>query len=94
MYNLNYVYVVVSMDKKDYMIEQLINDIEDWSRHLYRVDRKDRILYRGLIPVKELERLFTFLVMSPYGAGYDVTVDGLPAEEYGSYRWKVIRGVT
>ena len=93
MYNLNYVYVVVAMDRKDYMIEQLIKDIEGWSRHLYRVDHKNRILYRGLIPVKELERLFTLQAMSPYGAGYDITVDGVPARDYGNYPWKVIRGI-
>lgn len=93
MYNLNYVYVTVNMDKSDDMLEQLVDDLEGVSRHLYRVDRKDQVLYRGLIPVKELDHLFTFVAMSPYGAGYNVTVDGVPAEEYGMYPWKAARGI-
>ena len=93
MYNLNYVYVVVSMDKEDDMIEQLINDLEGWARHLYRVDRKDHVLYRGLIPVKELESLFTLKAMSPYGSGYEITVDGVPSKDYGYYPWKAVRGI-
>lgn len=93
MYNLNYVYISVKMDRKDYMIEQLIEDLESWTTHLYRVDKEKSIRYRGLCPVKELEHLFLLQEMSPYGNGYEITVDGVPSKDYGYYPWKRVRGI-
>lgn len=93
MYSLKYVYICVTMDKQDCMIEQLIYDLERWTKHLYRVDKKDKILYRGLCPVKELNDLFLLASVSPYGNGYEITVDGVNSEYYGGYLWKKARGI-
>lgn len=93
MYNLNYVYVSVKMDKADYALEQLIDELERCTDHLYRVERKDEVLYRGLCPVEELDRLFLLRDMSPYGNGYKIEIDGLPESEYKLYSWKVVRGI-
>lgn len=68
-------YVEVSISKKDDMLEQLMDDLENWSRHLYPVEKKDSIVYRGLIPVKELKHLYLLQSMSPYGSGYDIVDD-------------------
>ena len=93
MYNMNYVYISVKMDKSDYALEQLIMDLENWTSHLYRVERKDSILYRGLCPVKELESLFLLQSVSPYGNGYEITIDGVPSKDYRFYPWKRVRGI-
>lgn len=93
MYNLNYVYLEVKMDKKDYTLRDLIDDLEAWSTHLYPVERKNSIVYRGLVKKKEFEHISLLKAMSPYGAGYTIKVDGVPFEEYGCYSWKVVRGI-
>lgn len=93
MYNTNYVYISVEMDKEDCMIEQLVEDLKGRMNHLYRVDKKDKILYRGLCPKKELDDLFLLQDMSPYGNGYEIYVDGVPSRDYGCYPWKRIRGI-
>ena len=93
MYDLRFVYVTVTMDKKDYAIEQLVDDLECWTEHLYRVEKENLVIYRGLVPKKELEDLFLLQKASPYGTGYEITVDGVPSRDYGCYPWKRVRGI-
>lgn len=88
MYNLNYVFVEIHVDKD--MRDQLIYDLENWSEHLYPASEA---VYRGLIPVREFKRIECLMSMSPYGNGYDVVVDGIPYRDYGTYPWKVVRGI-
>ena len=92
-YDVRFNYVTVVVNKKDYMADQLSSDLEAWTSHLYRVEKEDTILYRGLIPKKELDHLLLLQSVSPYGNGYNIFVDGLPLSMYGSYRWKVVRGI-
>lgn len=93
MYDLRFNYVTVVLDKKDCMMEQLINDLENWTRHLYRVDKEDIVIFRGLVPKKELDHLFLLKSASPYGLGYEIYVDGVHESMYGRYEWKRKRGI-
>lgn len=93
MYDLRFVYVVVKIEKKDYMKDQLCGDLERFGAPLYPVERKDSIEYKGLLKVRDFNDLETFVAMSPYGAGYDITVDGVPYRDYGLYPWKRVRGI-
>ena len=88
MYNLNYVFVEIHVDKD--MRDQLIYDLENWSEHLYPANDA---VYRGLISIREFKNIETLIAMSPYGNGYDVVVDGIPYRDYGTYPWKVVRGI-
>ena len=92
MYNINYSYVEVGIDKND--DEILADDLLNWTEHLFKSVEKDgKFWYRGLIPKKELESLFLLKSVSPYGNGYEIIIDSLPEKEYGLYSWKVVRGL-
>lgn len=82
-----FVMTEVVMEKKDYAIETLVEDLEGWCRHLYLVsDDGEFIRYRGLIPKKEFENLRLLMGVSPYGNGYKVIVEG-----YGIYDLRLNR---
>lgn len=72
-------YVVVIIDKEDYASEILEEDLNDWCSHLYKNEmRKDHFIeYKGLLPIREIQELETLMAVSPYGNGYEVTVDGM-----------------
>lgn len=71
-----YGYVVVKMDKRDYALENLEEDLINWTEHLYKsIETKENLIYRGLCPIKEIEHLKLLCAVSPYGSGYEITVD-------------------
>lgn len=77
MYDKNrFKFVEVLIEKSDYMKEQLVSDLLNWNRHLYLVDDKNYIKYRGLVPVREIKDLELLRAMSPYGTGYKFVVEG------------------
>lgn len=74
-------YVIVRIDKKDYCRETLIDNLLDWEHRLGRVDDEKSICFKGLLPMKGIRHLETLKAISPYGAGYDITVDGFDIYE-------------
>lgn len=77
MYNYkNFGYVVVVIDKKDYAKENLVKDLLDWEHRLGRVDSEKSICFKGLLPMKGIDNLRLLKDASPYGDGYNITVDG------------------
>ena len=71
-------FVEVLIEKGDCLKEQLVEDLRDWSSHLYLVDDKNKefIKFRGLLPIREVKDLELLKAMSPYGAGYKLVIDG------------------
>lgn len=82
MYNEKFGYVKVTMDKSDYMLYQLVDDLEGVCPHLYPIETKNSIVYKGLVPRKEVKRLETLTAVSPYGRGYEIEVDGSDIYDY------------
>ena len=92
MYNLNYNYVEVFIGKDD-MTDQLIEDLKTYTSHLFPVELETRWVYKGLVPRKELDSLFLLQAVSPYGAGYEIYIDKLEQKDFGTWTWKVARGI-
>ena len=94
MYNMNFRYVTVSISKGDDVFEVLEHDLVNWVPNIYKArDDANGVEYKGLIKKDQFKRLQTLINMSPYGNGYEVTVDKVPYEEYGMYEWKRARGI-
>lgn len=75
--NEKFLYVTVEMEKGDYALNNLIEDLENWCPKLYlSIDNDDKVIYKGLIPKKEFENLKLLISASPYGGGYNVNVEG------------------
>ena len=75
----NFYDVVVIMDRDDYALEQLVEDLLSWTEHLYEVPLKKKsteVMYRGFCPVKEVKHLELLQAASPYGNGYTILIDG------------------
>jgi hypothetical protein len=87
MYNENkFTYIVVKMDNDDF-VETLREDLEKWCPHLYPATKNGAVVvYKGLIPIKEARDLNTLLAVSPYGIGYEVTMDGLNIHDHRNNR--------
>lgn len=82
MYNYEkFGYVVVSIDRKDYCREDLVKDLLDWEYRLGRIDLEDKIVFKGLLPMKGIDNLRLLKDVSPIGNGYDITVDGFDIYE-------------
>lgn len=73
--NSKFGYVVVTIDKKDYCLNTLVEDLLDWEYRLGRVDSEESISFKGLLPVKGIMNLRLLKDASPYGRGYEITVD-------------------
>ena len=87
MYNDNYKYVEVKIEKNDTAYEDLCEDLECWTEHLYPVDRKDSTIYKGLLKLKEFKHFQLLLQASPYSRGYFVKVDGR-SDDYCPWKQK------
>ena len=74
-------YVVVEIDKKDWCLDDLIEDLLDLEYRLGRIDLDDKICFKGLLPMEGIERLRLLKDVSPLGRGYDITVDGFDIYE-------------
>ena len=72
-----FVYMVVTIDKKDYAQEQLIEDLSWREPRLGRVDDERYIRFQGLVPRESIETIESLKAISPYGNGYDVKIEGL-----------------
>lgn len=82
MYNYKkFGYVIVEIDKNDDLLETLIEDLLNWEYRLGQVEEKDKICFKGLLPMKGIEHLRLLKDVSPYGRGYEITVDGFDIYE-------------
>ena len=93
MYNLNYVYLTITIEKTDMAYEDLYLDLISWTSHLYPVEHKTFTEFKGLVPQSEMDDFETLMAASPYGNGYEVAVDGIQYRDYGLYPWRHARGL-
>ena len=74
MYDIKkYKMVEVSMDKRDYALDTLIEDLPPC---LYRFkETENEVCYRGLMRIRDVEWLELIRNMSPYGNGYTILIE-------------------
>lgn len=71
-------YVVVTIDECDCCFDNLVQDLLKLEHRLGRVDSDEyyKVRFKGLLPMKAIERLRLLKDASPYGNGYNIEVDG------------------
>jgi len=88
MYNKDkFLMVEVSIERADYASETLVEDLINWTEHLYLVEDGEIIRYKGLLPKKEVEDIRTLAEVSPYGGGYEIIVEGLNICDHRTNRY-------
>ena len=69
--------IEVIMEKEDYDIEDLMNDLDNANLNLIwahdpELEENGMIVYRGFLDEQKFNRLMTFVSASPLGNGYEV----------------------
>lgn len=69
-------YVEIIVDKKDFMVEDLCEDLNPKSYGLKQSSRGNELVFKGSVREDEYEHIMTLCAMSPYGNGYSVFSNG------------------